>query len=400
MKRRLLVTLYWLLSNALVQCSTDDAVIPEIQLSTPASITHLRKVQLSDNLKFGNTAIKGIIISDINAGNVDNNIIAIQEEGRDAAILVELNDSNTLPVNTEVQMDISGSQLVEEKGELKIKNISSSKIVPTGKTVVITPKPTSLSSIAAEAKYWGPILVRLENLALSGGEGGLMNGTVSLNDGITSQNAYFDPSSAFAQVELPEVAQTFIGVVRLDNDKVYVNPRNIDDVQAQANEVIEDFEDATNTSYDVKSIAFRTGSWIVDGGITASTSADLKTGSQSIRLQGTTTNDKRNGILAMEFDLKGVKRMKISHGIYPASAEKANVNPTTLDIEVSKDGGATYTFLKQVEVDITSTVLLTDEIAVNAGKNENVRFRVVNSSTPFSNNNRPRINIDDIVFEY
>src|SRR5690606_15578711 len=135
-------------------------------------------------------------------------------------------------------------------------------------------------------------------------------------------------------------------------------------------------------------------------GITATSSADLKTGKQSIRLQGTTTLANRKGILAMNVNLKGVKRIRISHGIYPAAAETSNINPTTFNVEISRNNGASYTLLKQIEVDIKGTSLKTDVIEVNAGKAEDVRFRIVNSSTPFTNNNRPRINLDDLIFEY
>lgn len=400
MKRKLIVCLYCLFSVALMRCSPEDLDIPIGQSSTPASISHLRKVQLKDDLKFGKTSIKGIVISDIQAGNIEDNIIAVQEEGRDAAILVELAEKNTFGINTEIQIDLSGSLLVEENGELKVKNINKGQIQPTGRMASIAPKSTNLSSVTAEAKYWGPILVRLENLSLTGGQNGLMNGLVSLNDGITSLNTQFKNNSIFSQEDLPDIAQTFIGVVRMNNGDIFINPRNLEDVLALANEIIEDFENASSTNYDVKSLVFKTGSWTVDGGITATTSADLKTGAQSIRLQGSTTNDKRKGILAMDFDLQGVKNMRISHGIYPASAETSNINPTTLDVEVSKDGGSTYTLLKQLVIDTKSAVLITDQVEVKAAKTENIRIRVVNSSLPFANNNRPRINIDDIVFEY
>lgn len=399
MKRRLLVAFYAVLSMALIRCSTDDIDLPEGLTSTPATISHLRKVQLTDGLKFGPTSIRGIITSDKESGNIDDNFIVVQEEGRDAAILVELSQPNTLDLHTEVLLNLEGSTLLEENGELRIKNINAAQVTPTGRTLSITPKSTSLSSVTAEARYWGPVLVRLENLSLTG-TGELMNGLVTLSDGITELHTLFRNSSTFSTEELPEVAQTFIGVVRVEGDRIYVNPRNLDDVQAQANELIEDFEAVSSTNYDVKSLNFKTGSWIVDGGITASTSADLKTGAQSIRLQGSTTNENRKGILAMEFDLQGVKNLRVSHGIYPAGAETSNVNPTTIDVEMSKDGGATYTLLKQLTVDIKSTVLITDQVEVNAAKTENVRIRIVNSSLPFANNNRPRINIDDIVFEY
>src|SRR5690606_9693905 len=116
--------------------------------------------------------------------------------------------------------------------------------------------------------------------------------------------------------------------------------------------------------------------------------------------QGTVGNNNRNGIIAMNFDLKGIKTVAVSHGIYPAAAETSNVNPTVFTVEVSRDGGNTYTPVGTGEVDKSGTSLETTVFEINAGLGENARIRIVNTSVPFSNNNRPRINIDDIHFKF
>lgn len=149
-----------------------------------------------------------------------------------------------------------------------------------------------------------------------------------------------------------------------------------------------------------KTLNFVTGMWTIDGGITAATSSDPKNGAQSIRLQGNISNQTRQGIISMEFDLVGVKSISISYGIYPANAEVNNINPTIFDIEVSFDNGETYTPVGTVEVDTSSRDLSTSSFSIDAGFSKKVRFRIVNSSIPFTNGNKPRINIDDFVFNF
>lgn len=102
----------------------------------------------------------------------------------------------------------------------------------------------------------------------------------------------------------------------------------------------------------------------------------------------------------MEFDLTGVKSINVSYGIYPANAEVTNVNPTVFDIEVSYDGGDSYSLVGTVEVDTSLRELRTSSFSIDAGFSEKTRFRIVNSSIPFTNGNRPRINIDDFVFNF
>jgi len=401
MKRIFTQSILLVLVMAFWSCS-DDIKIPDNLFSKPQSITGLRKVQIKDNLRFGETAIKGIVISDPASRNIEDGIVIVQQEGKEVAIVLELDGSTEqYSLGAEVELNMENAKLSFIDGELTVTNLPASQVKITGKRLAIAPKITNLPTILANAEYWGPILIKLEKVDISGGNSGMLSGELTLDDGIGTVFSTIHPDADFSNNELPDFAEAYVGILRKNDSKVFINPRNIDDIQVGLLELLEDFEDATSSSYDIKTLSFRSGNWLIDGGITAATASDLKNGKQSIRLQGTVGNAKRNGIIEMEFDLKAVKTLRISHGIYPAAAETSNVNPTTLDIEVSKDGGKTYTLVKQVEVDIDrNSPLKTDIINVNAGFSENVRFRIVNSSTPFANNNRPRINVDDILFEF
>lgn len=398
MKRTFTLSIFLLMMIGLWSCS-DQIDLPQDVLSKPQTITGLRKVTLKENMVFGTTSIKGVVISDAQQKNIGNGNIIVQEEGKDAAVILQMaSGAEQYPLGAEVQIDLAGTSPALVKGELVIATLTSNQVKATGKVVSLAPKVTNLPTLLVNAKYWGPILVKLEKVELSGGNAGLLAGELTLDDGVGTVFSNIFPDALFSSNQAPDFVQAYTGILRMQEDKFFINPRNLDDIQVGLKELLEDFEAASSSVYDVKTLAFKTGGWIIDGGITANTAADLKTGLQSIRLQGTVDNNTRKGIVTMNFDVKAVKSIKISHGIYPAAAETGNVNPTTLNVEISRDGGNTYTLLEQIEVDIKSAVLRTNTIPVNAGFSENVRFRVVNSSTPFANKNKPRINIDDILF--
>lgn len=389
-----------IVSLILYSCSSEPN-IPNYPLSQPTSISGLRRVQLKPDLQFGQTKIVAVVTSDIASKNIDDRTVIIQDKVGDAAIVLELSESNqSFFLGDEVNIDMEGSQLIERNGELIVTNLPSSQIEKTGNTVSITPKSTNIASLLSNAEYWGPIVVKLEKIHIHNEEGNKLNGRLSIDDEIVSIHTEFLETSLFADEENPEYVEAFIGIVRLIDSDIYVNPRNFEDIQVGLLQLIEDFEQDTSTNYDTKVLNFVTGPWTISGGITAATASDPKNGTQSIRLQGTINNPAREGIIAMEFDLTGVKSISVSYGIYPASAEVNNVNPTIFDIEVSYDEGETYTLVGTVEVDTSSRDLSTSSFSIDAGFSEKTRFRVVNSAIPFANGNRPRINIDDFVFNF
>ncbi|MBA6153113.1 DUF5689 domain-containing protein [Gelidibacter maritimus] len=398
MKNHLLLSLTLIVLTFSTGCSNDDS--PTIDAtSKPESITALRKVQLTDNLKFGETSISGVVISDPNHGNFQSDILAVQQMGATAGILLELTNAVRYEVGDEVTINLDGSTLHHVDGELRVKNLSAVNVSPTGKKLEIQPRTTDLPTLSAETQYWGPILVAIESIAFSSNPT-ILGGINDINDGVINAKLAVIESADFYNEQAPEKFDKIVGISRQHNDDLIIYPRTAEDLTLAVTEVKEDFEDDTSTSYDTKTLDFKTGTWMLSGGITASTSADLKNGSQSIRLRGSITNENRTGILEMEFDVENVKGIRLSHGIYPANAEVNNVNPTTVDLEISRDNGNTYEFVSMFTIDVNSDMLITEEVPVQVETGEKVRFRLVNSSTPFGNNNKPRISIDDFTFIY
>lgn len=400
MKTRDLLFGMLLLLSAFSGCR-DDAQIPHYETSSPSSIYALRRIQTDDNLKFGTTAIRAIVTSDYESKNIEGNIIVVQDLTDDAAILLQLREENdAIKQGDIVRINLEQSTLKYMDGELTVSDLSLNNITVESSGNNFTPKIVSIATLMTNCKYWGPLLVRLNKINISDNGSTKLSGDLLIDDEIVEIQTRFRDASVFAVETNPLFVESMVGLARIIGDEVFLMPRNIADIQVGLTELLEDFELSSNTNYDSKNMNFITGSWLIDGGITATSAADPKNGRQSIRLQGTVGNNNRNGIIAMNFDLKGIKTVAVSHGIYPAAAETGNVNPTVFTVEVSRDGGNTYTPIGTGEVDKSGTSLETTVFEVNAGLGENVRIRIVNTSLPFANNNRPRINLDDIHFKF
>ncbi len=378
-----------------------DIKIPNFEYSVPTSIQTLRKVQKKEGLLFGKTAIRAIVTSDVEGGNNDKSTLIVQDLVAEAAIVVQLDFANTdILMGDVVTLNLENATLKEVDGELILVQLGRESIQVESSGNMLRPKTTSMATLLANVQYWGPILVKLDKVNIAQGQDDKLRGILLIDDEIVEVMADFKDGSVFSNEENPEFVQGIIGIARLKEKDVVLVPRNLEDIQVGLKELLEDFEQGSNTNYDAKLMNFITGSWLIDGGITATSASDPKNGKQSIRLQGTVDNPKRNGVIAMNFDLKGVKAVAVSYGIYPAAAETGNINPTVFTVEMSKDGGTSYTAIGTTEIDNKSTVLSTVQFPVNAGFSESVRLRIVNTSIPFSNKNRPRINIDDIHFNF
>lgn len=175
-------------------------------------------------------------------------------------------------------------------------------------------------------------------------------------------------------------------------------------------DIKETFEDATKAGYDAGSADFASGTWMISGGGTYGSSADAHNGAQSIRLQGSDGNKDRLGELEMQFDVQGMQGVKFYYGIYPASDEVAFQNAISLTAQYSLDGGLTYQDLGIVNYDVNSypgprpapdmlreASFMFSDINVTIAAMQNVRIKLVNSSDYMENNNKPRMNIDDIT---
>src|ERR1700761_316187 len=140
----------------------------------------------------------------------------------------------------------------------------------------------------------------------------------------------------------------------------------------------ETFEDGTKGGYADANVVLSTGSWDFNNALIGNLAADVKDGSQSVRM--------KTGDIAMNFDINGVTQITIKHAKYGTDAS------STWQLMMSADGGVTYTNVGN-QITETSTTLVTDSFKVTTGGK--VRFEIKKTD----NSTSTRINIDDITFK-
>lgn len=136
----------------------------------------------------------------------------------------------------------------------------------------------------------------------------------------------------------------------------------------------EGFENSIKASYAAGTFTAPTGTWSLTDALIGNLAADLKNEAKSIRL--------RTGDITMNFDVKGMEMLYITHGKYGKDAN------STWQLMMSVDEGKTYT---QLGTDIieTNEVLKLDSFQVSV--KTAVRFQIRKTGTA-------RVNIDDITF--
>lgn len=394
--------LLFVVTAALASCTDDDGVLQS--MSQPQSIHALRKVTITDELLFGETVIPGVVVSDSDNGNIEENYIVVQDPDNEAAVILQMKETSILKLGDNVFLNLAGATMVEESGEKVVKNVLNSNVYKVNGSKQVNPKVTDITALKENGLYWGPVVVKINSVVLSGGQNGKYQGNIQITDEYNSSVPLkVLTTSSMSEEKMVKQAGSVTCLPRFINDELFLYPRNLDDVVEKdtVDIIAEGFEDVVaNNGYEEITAQFSTGSWTISGGITATSGYDKKTGSQSIRLQGTPGNDMKRGVIEMNFGLENVFNVSFNHGIYPASGELANTNPTTVALEMSADEGQTYTVLGTATITIRekedSTLDFAEfEVPQTDGP---VRFRVVNTSAPLDNGNRPRVNIDDITF--
>lgn len=139
--------------------------------------------------------------------------------------------------------------------------------------------------------------------------------------------------------------------------------------------IVEDFESGTKTAYAIGTVQLTTGVWTFSDALIGNLAADAKNGAKSVRL--------RAGYIAMNFDISGLNTLYIKHAKYGNDAN------STWQLQMSTDGGKTYSQLGST-ISETSTTLVLDSFKV--ATTSKIRFQIIKTGTT-------RINLDDITFK-
>jgi endonuclease G len=161
----------------------------------------------------------------------------------------------------------------------------------------------------------------------------------------------------------------------LNNEKSVAASAN--STQAIVQTFAETFESGTKTAYASASVSLSSGSWTLDDALIGNTAADLKSGSQSVRIRNT-------GTLTMNFNVTtGASTVTVKFGAYGTDGS------SNFQLWVSTNSGSTYT---QAGATVTASAasLSTATFAVNQAGTLRLQLRKTTGGTN-------RINIDDFT---
>jgi endonuclease G, mitochondrial len=137
----------------------------------------------------------------------------------------------------------------------------------------------------------------------------------------------------------------------------------------------EDYEVGTKTAYAAANITLATGSWYLTDALIGNTTADRKTGSQSVRVRNT-------GIVRMNFDLStGASTVNIKHAVYGSDGA------STWELWRSTNGGATFS---KVGSTVTTSSTTLNNVAFTVNIAGTITFEIRKTSGGSN-----RINIDE-----
>ena len=376
--------------------------------------------------------VKAYVISSDETGNFYNTI-SLQDkvENPTTGIQIEIagnNLFNNYPIGAQVQINLKGLIVATDRGVMKIGSVDPKYAVGRIPSTVISTymvktcepiqaiKPKVVTSLADALKPANlNTLVTIEGIQFKQPEIDKTYGTATetVNRVLVDKkgretdlrNSNFatwvgdalpNGSGAITVVvsKYNSTYQLFIRDtkdVKFDQARFTILPEGVEEIKGTK----EDFESAKKNNYNVADLVLSTGTWIFsDGGVFDPSDSDLKTsGTSSVRLRGTSTAD---GFLQSKFFVTGLKTLKVKFGGATFSESTDADKEIKLEVLISTDFGVTW---KSVGEKTSERGKLNSlEFPNNAASTDRDSVKLVNKSFLRSNNNRLRVNIDDVEF--
>lgn len=378
------------------------------RLSQPTSIYHLRRIEVTDGLKFGNTAIPAVVTSDYLSRNLPAGNMIVQDPNNTAAIVIAVDEPETFGQGDYFNINMKGATLTKENGLLVIKDLSKNAFTsPQESAYAVSRTPIDITLFGDEVPYVGPILASIQNPVLKNVDNGILSNNAYIEDefGFTAELG-IRPEAAIASKALNTTTpNTLVGLTFVENERLSIYPRNIDDfIEAPPLDTLyEGFE--KNTGYLYESATFDLGAWKCTnaGGRTDAGGWILREGNYAAMLVGkynsSTDEISERGMMEMEFGIKNVWKVEFKTALYLSRQEFWNSSKTSIKIQVSADDGATWTDLLdengKADYDVKwnksdntgdrspeATWLQTVSRELPEPTSKAVKFRLINSSDP------------------
>jgi hypothetical protein len=170
--------------------------------------------------------IKGIVISDRNAKNLNSRNIYVQDGT--AGIVVRFTVDHCFNLGDEIEVNVSGLELSEFNKLMQVNNVPPGNAIrlSTGKSV--TPRSATIAEINANYNTWESTLVKVTGATITGGA--TLSGSKTVTDASGNIVMFTQSGSSMAGLPVPAGAVTITAIVSDFNGKQIIL-RNAADIQ-------------------------------------------------------------------------------------------------------------------------------------------------------------------------
>ncbi len=169
--------------------------------------------------------VQGVVISDVSNGNLDSKNMVVQDG--DYGIVLRFKNAITVPVNTEIKMDVSGATLEEFSKLLQINNLDNTKLEVLGAKTV-TPRVLTVSQI--DLSVHESTLIKINGAQLTGGPTYGAT-TVKVKDGSGDIQLYTRSAASFSGQNVASGTVNVTAIVSEFTSGSQLSVRNLNDIE-------------------------------------------------------------------------------------------------------------------------------------------------------------------------
>lgn len=173
-----------------------------------------------------NSFIEGVVISDVNGGNINNQNLQIQDG--EFGITVRFTEPHTYALGEILRVDLQGVSMSEFNALLQLNNLelSDATVIGTGS---VSPRQATIQQVLDNAEAWESTLVEIMDVSITG-ENATYNGNTTLDDGTGSIGMFTRSGADYADDPLPNGTVNVTAIVSQFND-YQLALRNGNDIQ-------------------------------------------------------------------------------------------------------------------------------------------------------------------------
>jgi len=195
----------------------DDADIATIRSMFSGATTNIGQ----------NIQITGVVVSDLNAGNMQEQNLAIQDGT--AGIIVRFSESHPYQLGEQLTITVRGLELSEFRTLLQINNVPLTAVTSSSAGTLPAPRVTTVAEILANGEAWESTVVQINNATISGSN--TFEGTTMVADGTGTISMFTRGAADFSGNAVPANPVTLTGLVSEFDGSYQVGLRNAGDIQ-------------------------------------------------------------------------------------------------------------------------------------------------------------------------